>query len=68
MNNEIVDLQMKLSFQEGLLDDLNQVIIGQQQQISRLELAIETIKVQMRTMQTSIHQENVQQHEIPPHY
>ncbi|MDF1588347.1 MAG: SlyX family protein [Gammaproteobacteria bacterium] len=68
MNNEIVDLQMKLSFQEGLLDDLNQVIIDQQQQISRLELAIETIKVQMRTMQTSIHQENGQQHEIPPHY
>ncbi|MBE0438485.1 MAG: SlyX family protein [Gammaproteobacteria bacterium] len=68
MNNEIVDLQMKLSFQEALLDDLNQVIIDQQQQISRLELAIETIKVQMRTMQTSIHQENGQQHEIPPHY
>lgn len=68
MNNEIVDLQMKLSFQEGLLEDLNQVIIDQQQQISRLELAIETIKVQMRTMQTSMHQENNQQHEIPPHY
>lgn len=68
MEDSIIDLQMKVSFQEGLLEDLNQVIIDQQQQISRLELAIETIKVQMRTMQTSMHQENSQQHEIPPHY
>ena len=64
----IIDLQMKLSFQDGLLEDLNQVIIGQQDQIARLELAIETLKVQMSTMQTSMHQGNGQQHEIPPHY
>lgn len=67
-NEAIIDLQMKLSFQDGLLEDLNQVIIGQQDQISRLELAIETLKVQMSTMQTSMHQGNGQQHEIPPHY
>jgi len=65
---DIIDLQMKLSFQDGLLEDLNQVIIGQQDQIARLELAIETLKVQMSTMQTSMHQGNGQQHEIPPHY
>ncbi len=65
---DIIDLQMKLSFQDGLLEDLNQVIIGQQDQIAKLELAIETLKVQMSTMQTSMHQGNGQQHEIPPHY
>jgi SlyX protein len=64
----IIDLQMKLSFQDGLLEDLNQVIIGQQDQIARLELAVETLKVQMSTMQTSTHQGNGQQHEVPPHY
>ncbi len=64
----IIDLQMKLSFQDGLLEELNQVIIGQQDQIAKLELAIETLKVQMNTMQTSMHQGNGQQHEIPPHY
>jgi SlyX protein len=64
----IIDLQMKLSFQDGLLEDLNQVIIGQQNQIARLELAVETLKVQMSTMQTSTHQGNGQQHEVPPHY
>jgi len=65
---DIIDLQMKLSFQDGLLEDLNQVIIGQQDQIARLELAIETLKVQMSTMQTSMHQGNGQEHEVPPHY
>lgn len=66
--DDIIDLQTRLSFQDGLLEDLNQVIIGQQDQIARLELAIETLKVQMSTMQTSMHQGNGQQHEIPPHY
>ena len=56
--NDIIDLQTRLAFQDGLLEDLNQVIIDQQDQISRLELAIETLKVQMRTMQTSMHQSN----------
>jgi SlyX protein len=65
---DIIDLQMKLSFQDGLLEDLNQVIISQQDQIARLELAVETLKVQMSTMQTTMHQGNGQQHEIPPHY
>jgi len=67
MNDEIVELQMKMSFQDGLLEDLNQVVIDQQQQISRLELALETMKVQVNTMQTGT-QEAGQQHELPPHY
>jgi SlyX protein len=67
--NDIIDLQTRLAFQDGLLEDLNQVIIGQQDQISRLELAVETLKVQMRSMQSSMHQgSNGQKYEIPPHY
>lgn len=68
MEDAIIDLQMKLAFQDSLLEELNQVIIDQQDQLSRLELAIETLKVQMHTMQTSMHSETTQQHEIPPHY
>ncbi|MFW5451215.1 MAG: SlyX family protein [Methylophagaceae bacterium] len=67
MNDDIIDLQTKLSFQDGLLEQLNQVVTDQQQQISRLELAIETLKVQINTMQTAT-QESGPQHEIPPHY
>jgi SlyX protein len=68
VNDEIVELQMKVSFQDSLLEDLNQVIIDQQKQISRIELMIETMKVQMNSMQTSSQQESGSQHELPPHY
>ncbi|PCJ33206.1 MAG: hypothetical protein COA90_00810 [Gammaproteobacteria bacterium] len=67
MQTDIDELQMKLSFQEDLLEQLNTVVTNQQQQIIRLELALETMKVQVSTMQTN-NQESGQQHELPPHY
>lgn len=67
VEDEIVELQMKVSFQDGLLEELNQVIIDQQKQISRIELALETMKVQVNSMQVG-NQESGQQHELPPHY
>lgn len=67
MQDAIDDLQMKLSFQEDLLEQLNQVVTAQQKQISNLELALETMKVQVNTMQTS-NDGASGQHELPPHY
>ena len=67
MQEAIDDLQMKLAFQEDLLEQLNQVVTGQQQQITNLELALETMKVQVSTMQSTT-QESGSQHELPPHY
>lgn len=68
-NNEeaILELQTKLSFQEDLLENLNQVIIDQQGQIAKLERTVESIIGQMHSMQTLM-QDNGQQQEIPPHY
>lgn len=68
LNDEIIDLQMKMSFQDSLLEELNQVIIDQQKQISRIELTLETMKVQMNSMQTGSQQESGPQYELPPHY
>jgi len=63
----IIELQTKLSFQEDLLESLNQVIIDQQSQITKLERTLEAMIGQMRTMQHSL-EGNGQQQEIPPHY
>ncbi len=63
----IIELQTKLSFQEDLLESLNQVIIDQQSQITKLERTVEAMIGQMRTMQNSL-EGNGQQQEIPPHY
>ena len=67
MNDEIVELQMKLSFQDGLLEELNQVVTDQQQQISRLELALERLKSQVQTLHTAqmVSEPN---EPPPPHY
>ena len=67
MNDDIIDLQTKLSFQDGLLEELNQVITNQQQQISRLEIAVETLKSQLQNMQTA-QMGNEPNEPPPPHY
>ena len=68
-NNEeaILELQMKLSFQEDLLENLNQVITDQQGQITKLARTVESMIGQMHSMQSSM-QDNGPQQEIPPHY
>ena len=66
MDQAIIDLQTKLSFQDELLEQLNQIITDQQQQISRLELKLESLKSQVQTMQST--QVVSDANEPPPHY
>ena len=69
MSDEIIDLQIKVAFQDELLEQLNQVVTDQQKQITRLELALEMMKVQVNTMQTANDgSSSATQHELPPHY
>ncbi len=35
MNDDIVDLQTRMAFQDGLLEQLNEVVTSQQKQIDR---------------------------------
>lgn len=51
MNNDIIDLQTRLAFQDGLLEELNQVVIDQQKQIDRLEQRMASFKAQIESMQ-----------------
>jgi SlyX protein len=68
-NNDeaIIELQMKLSFQEDLLESLNQVVIDQQGQIAKLQRMVESMIGQMDSMQSAM-QDNGPRQEIPPHY
>lgn len=68
-NNEeaILELQTKLSFQEDLLENLNQVITDQQGQIAKLERTVASMIGQMDSMQSTM-QDNGPQQEVPPHY
>jgi SlyX protein len=67
MHDEIVDLQTRLSFQDGLLDQLNTIVTNQQQQIDRLENTVKTLKLQLESLQNT--QVVAQGSEPPPpHY
>lgn len=68
-NNEeaIIELQTKLSFQEDLLESLNQVVIDQQNQIAKLQRTVESMIGQMDSIQSAM-QDNGSRQEIPPHY
>jgi len=67
MNDDIIDLQTRVAFQDGLLEELNQVLTNQQQQITRLENAMGVMRSQIETMQ-STQSEGETIEPPPPHY
>ncbi len=67
MDNDITDLQIRLTHQESTLEALNQVIIDQQKMIDQLTLAVEQLNERMKAMADSniAHQSD---ETPPPHY
>ena len=67
MNDDIVELQTRMAFQDGLLEQLNEVVTSQQKQIERLETAIAGLKAQIESVQHSQHMQQSNE-PPPPHY
>jgi len=67
MHEDIVDLQTRMVFQDGVIEQLNQVVTDQQQQIDRLERRMEKLLGQVEALQADqlIQQAN---EPPPPHY
>jgi SlyX protein len=66
MQETINDLQSKLSFHEHTLSELNEVLVGQQQQIDKLNLHLKILQDRLEGIEHTI--PNTQQDEKPPHY
>ncbi len=66
LEERINNLEVKLSFTEDLVDELNQTIYKQQQQIDVLINEVKALKVQMASQQPS--GGHSLRDEIPPHY
>jgi SlyX protein len=66
IDQRLTDLEIKASFTEELVDQLNLVIVRQQQQIDRLEFEL----AQMRQQQPEAGPAPYRslQDELPPHY
>lgn len=70
MNDRLVELETKFSFQEDTIQELNEVIIRQQRQIDELTLRLNRLGEQMLDLQASASggQSFSLQDEKPPHY
>lgn len=68
-DERMVDIEIKLSRQEDLLDSLNQTVYQQQKQIDKLEGLCRDLRRQLLELTTrSEHSGISPAHEKPPHY
>jgi len=68
MNDDpIIELEIKIAYQEDLLQELNKIVGRQQQQIERLDATCRLLNERIKSLSTeSGSGENIE--EVPPHY
>jgi SlyX protein len=66
MEARISELEIKISFAEDMIDDLNRTIYRQQQQIDRLLTRVETLRDQVQAAGPA--EQRSLRDELPPHY
>ncbi len=67
MESRLTELEIKISYTEDLVDELNRTVYRQQQQIDLLIAQIRALREQVQTAQPDGHQHSLRD-EIPPHY
>lgn len=68
MNNDrLTDLEIKLAFQEDLVDSLNQVVTAQQRELELLQGQVRLLYQQLKSLQPS-DIVSVADEAPPPHY
>ncbi len=66
MNNQLVELQTQIAFQEDTLQSLNDVVANQQKQIDALKQEVNFIKQQFSELVAGMGENSPE--EKPPHY
>ena len=67
IDHRLTDLEIKASFNEDLLDQLNQVVIRQQRQIDMLVREVDRLRQQMLDAGSSVVVGRAGD-DLPPHY
>jgi SlyX protein len=66
MQNEIIELETKIAFQEDMIQALNSTLAEQQQELVELKRDIEELQTQLRNLAPSLSAATTD--ETPPHY
>lgn len=67
MENEIIDLQSKLAFQEETISELNEVITDQQNQLDQLREEIRLLNLRIASVAEAANTSE-EKEPPPPHY
>ena len=67
MDTRLAELEVKLSFAEDLLEQLNLTVYHQQQQIDQLQAGMRELRKQLAAGSTPGEERSLRE-EIPPHY
>ncbi len=69
MNEErLVNIEIKIAYQEDLIDSLNKTIYQQQKQIDQLAATCAALKGSLTSLAQSVNENNAVVDERPPHY
>ena len=66
MEARITELEIKISYAEDMVDELNRTVYRQQQQIDRLLTQVETLRDQVQAAVAA--EQRSLRDELPPHY
>ena len=67
LDDRIAELEMKIAFQEQLLDELNQALVQQQFDMDKIQLQLRYLAGKLKDMQPS-NIANQAEETPPPHY
>ena len=67
LEDRIIELETKISYQEDLIQELNQLVVAQQKKIDELTVLGELLKEQFKELLSSLPADSPG-HEVPPHY
>lgn len=66
--NSIIELEIKIAYQEDLLQTLNDIVAKQQLRLDALEYAYKSMSEKVASLALKQPEESAPQYEIPPHY
>jgi len=66
-NNRLIELEIKLAYQDDLVQALNRIVAEQQQQIARLEMTCKLLNERIQCLANGS-EINDSSDQTPPHY
>lgn len=67
-SERLINIEIKITQQDHIIDELNEVIIHQQKRIEELELKTAALIEKFKELMTDSDDSEILPHEKPPHY